>query len=390
MAAARQTARIFSGPAPTNLDRSAWATPIRLVDAEATTSDHGAAREEAKAVRPPVLGILALLLFSVAASGQDGQQQFASLGDLKLESGEVIRDCTIGYRTFGQLNADKSNVVLFPTWFTGTTADLQRSFGPGKLADTSAYYVVAVDALGNGVSTSPSNSRRQPRMKFPKITIRDMVNSQHQLLTQVLHLEHVRAVAGISMGGMQTFQWVVSYPGFMDKAVPIVGSPRLAPYDLLLWQAENDAIRSDPAWKGGNYKEQPARGTLHAFSQLMLSTPERYNETTRREEVLPSIDKAKSGPTFDANNHIRQSEAMMALDVSAPFGGSMERAGAAVKAKVLVVVAPSDHMVTPGPALEFARIIGAEVLELRSTCGHLAPGCEEGMLTAAVNAFLAR
>jgi homoserine O-acetyltransferase/O-succinyltransferase len=334
--------------------------------------------------------LLAFLL-NVAAFAQDGQQQFATLGDFKLESGEVIRDCRIGYRTFGQLNPDKSNAILFPTWFTGTTAQLVEWAGPGKVMDSARYYVILVDALGNGISTSPSNSQLQPHMKFPKFGIRDMVNSQQQMLTRVMHINHLKAVMGISMGGMQTFQWMVSYPDFIDKAIPIVGSPRLAPFDLLLWQAENEAITSDPAWKNGEYTEQPALTLLTAFEGLAIETPDKFNADTTREKLPEWIATTrKQVAEFDANNHIRQSQAMMAHDVSATFGGSMDRAAAAVKAKVLVVPSITDHMVTPGPALDFARLLKAEVLELHDHCGHLAPGCEEAKLGATIAGFLAK
>ncbi|MDA2939037.1 alpha/beta fold hydrolase [Acidobacteria bacterium AH-259-A15] len=114
--------------------------------------------------------------------------------------------------------------------------------GLGKLVDSTKYFVIAVDAFGNGVSSSPSKSRVQAGDSFPEFSIRDMVNAQHQLLTKVLGVSHLRAVMGISMGGMQTFQWMVSYPDFLGRAVPIVGSPRLASNDLLLWQAEMRAI----------------------------------------------------------------------------------------------------------------------------------------------------
>jgi homoserine O-acetyltransferase len=335
----------------------------------------------------PYLFLLVLFLAPLSVFSQE--QQFAQLGDFKLESGEVLRDCRIGYRTLGRLNPEKSNVILVPTWAGGTTEQLLGSAGPGKLADTSKYYVILLDALSNGVSSSPSNSVAQPHMRFPKITVRDMVNTQHDLLVKVLHVEHVKAVMGVSMGGMQTFQWLVAYPDFMEKAIPIVGSPRLAAYDLLHWQAEIDAIETDPGWNGGEYTKNPARGASYEFGAMVLTTPDRFNQTTTREQVLEKIAQAKksSGGT-DSNNSIRQSEAMMALDVSAPLGGSMERAAATVRAKVLVVVARFDHAVTPGPAREFARLTKSELLELDSDCGHMAPSCEDAAVRKAVTEFL--
>lgn len=332
---------------------------------------------------------LLALLFNSAAFAQDGQQKFASLGDFKLENGETIRDCRLGYRTFGQLNAAKSNAILFPSWFTGTSSQMVGLVGPGKIVESSKYYVILLDALGNGISTSPSNSQVQPHMKFPKFGIRDMVNSQHYFLTQILHIDHLRAVMGISMGGMQTFQWMVSYPNFIDKAVPIVGSPRLAPFDLVLWQSENRAIMTDPAWKAGEYDAQPALELLAGFEGLALQTPDKFNQDNTRETLPHWFEETKKGVAeFDANNHIRQSQAMIAHDVSTSFGGSMDRAAAAVKARVLVIASASDHMVTPGPALEFARLLHADVLELKDNCGHEAPDCEIEKLSPAIASFL--
>ena len=331
-----------------------------------------------------ICGLLALQLVAFAQ-----EQQFANLGDFKLQNGGVIRNCRIGYRTFGTLNSDKSNVIVFPTWAGGTTEQLKSNFGPGRLIDTTTYYVVAIDALSNGVSSSPSNSRLQPRMRFPEFSLRDTVATQHELLTHVLNIHHVKAVVGISMGGMQTFQWMVSYPDFMEKAIPIVGSPRLAPYDLMLWQAQIDALMRDRDWKGGNYSANPARALDFAFGELLLTTPADYNRRKTREQVFADLEKARNDAhRFDANDKIRQAQAMMQLDVSRDFGGSMERAARAVKAKVFVVVARYDHVVTPGPATEFASLLGVKLLNLDSDCGHLSTTCESRHINDAIATFL--
>jgi homoserine O-acetyltransferase/O-succinyltransferase len=333
-------------------------------------------------------GLMALCVTSFCSAISAQEQKFANLGDFKLESGEVIHDCRIGYRTLGTLNADASNVIVFPTWAGGTTEELKSVVGRHGLVSDSEYFVILMDAFSNGVSSSPSNSTAQPRMKFPKITVPDMVNSQYQVLIGTLGIKHVKAVMGISMGGMQTFQWMVSYPTFMDKAIPIVGSPHVAPYDVMLWRINIDVIETNPAWNHGDYTENPEKLVEFEIGELVLYTPAQYNRTHTREQALESLAKAEREPGKDANNKVRQSEAMMALDVADKFGGSMGRAAAAVKAKVFVIVAKQDHTVTPQPAVDFASLLHAPLLELDSDCGHLAPSCESPKVAAAVADFL--
>lgn len=332
--------------------------------------------------------LLAVFTILVCPAAPAQEQKFASLGDFKLLSGEVVRDCKIGYRTFGKMNADKSNIVVFPTWAGGTTEELTGDVGPKGMIDDANYFVILLDAFSNGVSSSPSNSVAQPHMKFPRITVRDMVNSQHEVLTKTLGISHVKAVMGVSMGGMQTFQWMVAYPDFMDKAIPIVGSPHVAPYDVVLWRINIDAIETNPAWNHGDYTENPSKLVEFEIGELLLNTPTQYNRAHTREQTLGALAKAAGELGKDANNKIRQSEAMTALNVSDQFGGSMEKAAAAVKAKVFVVVARQDHVVTPQPAIDFAGLLHAPLLELESDCGHLAPSCEQAKVAAAVAEFL--
>lgn len=312
-------------------------------------------------------------------------QQFFELKALKLVSGETVASCRVGYRTFGTLNNAKSNVVVFPTWFGGKSADLEQFFGPEKLVDTSKYFGVAIDALGNGVSCSPSNAPGG----LPPIAIADMVQAEYRVLTEGLGLKDVHAVVGISMGGMQTFEWIARYPRFMKRAVPIIGSPKLTTADLLLWQAELSAIEAAETCHCDLRKAMLAVQAMHRFA---LRTPDYWAASPEAADWA----KVKADVNTEAANSIdpmdwaAQLRAMMSQDVAANTGGSMQKAAASVRARTLVVVATQDHMVNPTPALRFAEGAKAEVLKLTGNCGHMATNCESAKLTPAVRAFLAQ
>jgi homoserine O-acetyltransferase len=319
----------------------------------------------------------------------DGKQQLAELGTCKLVSGSEISSCRIGYRTWGTLNAERSNAVLFPTWFSGTSAPLADAVKPEGLVDPTKYFVIAVDALGDGVSSSPSNSGpRQHGPDFPALTIQDMVNAEYRLVTETFGLKHLHAVMGISMGGQQTFEWMVDYPEFMDIAIPMVGSPRPNSRDLLLYRTDADAVKADPAWQQGRYSQAPAVSGAELIWQLNLTTPGNYARTHSREKFDAEYAQYRSKGIlpFDANDWLAQLDAIIHLDVA--HGGSLGDAAKRVKARVLVVNAAQDQMVNPKPALDFAALLGAKTLVLESDCGHMAIGCEAATLNPAVRAFL--
>ncbi len=332
-----------------------------------------------------VLAILTVPLAHVAR----GQQRFAELGICKLTSGAEIQHCRIGYRTWGALNADRSNAILFDTWFSGTSANIAGSVGADKLVDPGKYFIVAVDALGDGVSSSPSTSRPQPGLRFPRFTIGDMVESQRRLLREVLGVERIHAVVGISMGGMQAFEWAVRHPGEVERIVPIVGTPQLTAQDLLLWTTELHTLENSTIYAHGSYTGNPPIPELRELHWLMLTTPSHRNAETTR-QTFGAWDASIAGDvSFDWNDWHRQLEAMLAHDVARADGGDLARTARRVTASALVVVAEQDHMVNPEPSRAFARAMNAEIVSLDSACGHMVPNCDPS-IGPRVRAFLAR
>jgi homoserine O-acetyltransferase len=325
---------------------------------------------------------------SVLADLDSSPQQVAEIGDLHLVSGELLHDVRIGYRVAGQLNVDRSNVIVFPTWFGGTSGDLLRwkKIGPGLLADSDQYYVIAIDALGNGVSTSPSNSERQPGADFPAIAIDDMVNAAQALLTRHLGFEHVHAVLGISMGGMQTFQWVWQYPEFMEKAIPIDGSPRATSYDLLQWQIHESAIER---MQQGGIANGDVMGFIGMLNLLTLWTPDYFVANVAPEALPQKVAEAAQGSAgTNAYDYLAQLRAMTSHDVYADGIAGGRPYVENIEADLMVVGVPSDHMVNPAPGKALAKSLGARYAEIDSNCGHIGSSCEAWTVNALVKTFL--
>jgi homoserine O-acetyltransferase/O-succinyltransferase len=333
----------------------------------------------------------ALCLLSLVLVGQpkpsragtepaDGTLQFAQFGEFKLRDGTAVSDFRLGYRMLGKLNAQKSNAILWPSWLGGKSQDLLQFIGPDKVVDSTKYFVVLVDAIGNGVSTSPSNSKKQPLMKFPVFTIRDMVDAEHRLLTETLHLSHLHAVMGISMGGMQTFEWIIRYPDFMDLGIPMFGSPQSTSFDKLLWTAQIDALELDPAWNNGNPTGPLTRGFAisEEIGQMNLTSPAYRVANTgpkKFDRYLAELKKHAAEEGGVAADQIRQRQAIMALDIPHDLDASLADTAKKVHAKLLVIVSPQDHLVNPIPAREFAEAISAPIVTLDSPCGHISLEC---------------
>jgi homoserine O-acetyltransferase/O-succinyltransferase len=310
--------------------------------------------------------------------------QLHRIGDLTLESGETIKDFAISYVTHGTLNAKKSNAILMVTAISGNHHRLDFLIGPGKALDTDKYFIICTDAIGNGLTTSPSNSTAQPRMKFPKFLIRDMVTSQHKLL-QHLGIDRVVAVIGPSMGGMQVLQWGVSHPEMMDSLIALVPLAKTPAWTVVVLEASRKAIMLDPAWNKGDYSAPPAAGIRlyrDILSFLSARSPEMYRDQFQNGlDALPWLQAQETAliNAFDANNWIYQTWAYERHDIGTTPGinGDLAKALRSIKAKTLILNGTKDLLnpeYEPTDAARYIRDVRVGTISPGTVTGHAAAG----------------
>ena len=184
-----------------------------------------------------------------------GPYELHDIGNLELEEGGTIRGCKLAYATFGTLNAAKDNAILIPTWYSGTNKIIEQVYiGPGRALDPDKYFIIVVNQIGNGLSTSPHNTPAPAGMaNFPRVRIGDDVRAQHRLVTEKFGLESLALVVGGSMGAQQTYEWAVRYPDMVKRAAPIAGTARNTIHDFLFTETLVEAITSDPGFNKGFY-----------------------------------------------------------------------------------------------------------------------------------------
>ena len=213
-----------------------------------------------------------------------------------------------------------------------------------------------------------------------------MVESQHRLLVENLGITHLYAVVGVSMGGMQAFEWAVRYPAFVDRVVPIMGSPRVGTFDHLLWTTGLEEIES--AKRAGTPPDE-VWVQLARIGGLFERTPRAVNESSWDSVLSEAATRGHAiAESWSLDDYAAQLSAVRKHDISAEFGSDMSSAAKAVQARMLIIYSPDDHMVTPDAAERFALLVHAQTLSLPSPCGHSTDSCESQRIGAAARAFL--
>lgn len=315
----------------------------------------------------------------------DGRNEFV-IDNFKTEIGVVLPKARVVYGLYGRLNAARDNAILLPSHYMATYHGYEWLIGPGKALDTTRYCLIATELFGNGRSSSPSNTPEPfhgPR--FPIMTIRDNVAAVHQLLTQQLHVSHLRAIIGFSMGAQQAFQWAISYPMFADRIVATAGTAKNYPHGVVRLEGQIAALTADAAFMEGNYTAPPTKG-LQAFA--VVWTGWLFSQEWWRRELWRA--RSKPGTTFeevlnnyrthfidgaDANDLILQMRTWEYHDISKTPGyqGNIEQALGAIRVPLLYMPSETDLYFPVGDArYEAAFIPGVSLVPIPSLWGHTA------------------
>jgi homoserine O-acetyltransferase len=253
-----------------------------------------------------------------------------TIRDFRFGTGERLAELRLRYLTLGTPRVDSggrtTNAVLLLHGTGGDATSLlnplfsNELFGPGQPLDVERYFVILPDDIGHGRSSKPSDGLR---MKFPRYDYDDMVRSQHRMLVEHLKVNRLRLILGTSMGCMQAFVWGTTYPGFAEALMPLACLPTaIAGRNRMMRYMAIDAIREDPAWKGGEYQEQPAQGLRTALEMLLImgSSPLQMQKAAPTRELAERyVDDylARRLAQTDANDLIYQFEASRDYDPSA-------------------------------------------------------------------------
>jgi len=373
-----------------------------------------------------------VLLFAIATtlSAQEVKPAFSPerheyiLHNFRTESGTVLPEVHLVYGTYGHLDAAGDNAILLPSHYMADLSGyewlMKSPKYPAGALDPNKLFLITSELFGNGRSSSPSNTPEPfhgPR--FPLLTIRDNVNAVHQMLTEELHIKHLKAVIGFSMGAQQAFQWAVSYPGFMDRIVATSGTAKTYGHGIVRLEGQIAALTADSTFSNGDYTAPPTKG-LEAFAVVWtgwLYSQEWWRQELWRQKSKPGttleqyIDGMRHNfiPGADANNLILQMRTWESNNVgntpaSAPgaasvdthpaFAGNERGALSSIKVPVLYMPSATDlYFPVTDARYEAKYIPHVTLLPIPSLWGHPAGAgaspADKDFLNTNVSLFLA-
>lgn len=289
------------------------------------------------------------------------------LHGFRLQNGVVLPKLVLAYRTYGQLNGARDNVVVLPTFYTGTHVRNEGYFGPGRAVDPERHFIVSVNLIGNGYSSSPSNTPSPfAGSHFPLVTLYDNVRAQYALVTSHLRVRSIALVTGWSMAGCQSFQWAAQFPELVRAIVPYCASARTSVHNRVFLEGVKAALKADCRFDEGNYLEPPVEG-LKAFGRVYAGWA--YSQTFFREGMYCKLgfetaeelllDWESDHLNWDANDLLSKLDTWQCGDISDNelYHKDLNRALSSITARTIIISCSDDLYFRPEDnELEVAHI----------------------------------
>ncbi len=333
--------------------------------------------------------------------------QIFEAGDVVLQSGLTYRNAKLAYKTYGTLDAAKSNVIVYPTSYGAQHYDTEWLIAAGKALDPAKYFIVIPNLFGNGLSSSPSNTPPPfDRGRYPHFTATDNVRVQQRFLAEIFGVERVALVYGFSMGAQQAFHWGALFPDRVTRIAAICGTAKTSRHNFVFLEGIKAALTADPAWQDGWFATPPLRG-LRAMGRIYAGWA--LSQDFYREELDLTLgyssleDFLISG--WEGNFRRRDANDLLAAlwtwqhaDISANelYDGDLAKALGAIAARALVMPSETDlYFRVEDNRREVALMPNAELRPIPSIWGHRAGNpvqnpADAGFLDEAVRELLAR
>ena len=310
-------------------------------------------------------------------------QEF-NLGNVKLLSGKTLKSAKLVYKTYGKLNKDGSNVILLPTFYTGTHIRNEGFIGKNRALNPNKYFIISINMFGNGLSSSPSNAiRLQHGSQFPEITLWDNIYCQHKLITEKFKIKKIALVTGWSMAGCQAYQWAAQYPNMVKAILPFCASSKTSIHNHVFLEGVKAALTSDIKWKNGKYKKQPITG-LKAFGRVYAGwafSQDFYREKLYKKFGFKNVEDllkdwaSDHANNWDANNLLCKLKTWQLNDISNNplYKGNYVKALKSIKAKTILMPCNQDlYFRTEDNKYEKKFINKALLRPINSPYGHCA------------------
>ena len=327
------------------------------------------------------------------------------LGDIKLLSGETLISAKLAYKTYGSLNLEKSNVILLPTFYTGTHKRNEGFFGTNRAINPEKHFIISINMFGNGLSSSPNNTPApQDGPRFPTISLWDNVYCQHKLITDHLNIKKIALVAGWSMAGCQAYHWASQFPDMVEAILPFCASAKTSQHNFVFLEGVKAALCADKDWNEGNYSSPPIKG-LKAFARVYAGWA--YSQTFFRESTYKKIGfqnleellvdwENDHVNNWDANNLLAKLKSWQKADISAnpTYNNNFIDALKNIKSRAILMPCSHDLYFRPKDnEFEATHIKNSELRVYNSIWGHCvaSPGIDkhfEQTLDQAVNDLL--